>query len=157
LANKLLLERNVLLPENEERLSMPPTTVEEIMTAVRNLPGEDRRRISEILARERDDEARLNKAHTSTHESAAARALEQIPASREQEMQWLLDHQDFWEQHRGEHVALWGYEMIAVGKTRKEVVLAARKRGIEFPFVQYLPVHEHEWYLGMSNQPAIEP
>jgi hypothetical protein len=133
---------------------MSPTTVEEIITAVRSLPSQDRRRLSEILERERNDEARLDEALAPPHESAAVRALDQIPASREQEMQWLLDHQDFWEQHRGEHVALWGYEMIAVGKTRKEVVQAARKRGIEFPFVQYLPVHEHEWYLGMSNQPA---
>ena len=136
---------------------MSPTTVEEIMTAVRGLPSQDRRRLSEFLERERESEARLDEAPASSHESAAARALDQIPASREQEMQWLLDHQDFWEQHRGEHVALWGYEMIAVGKTRKEVVQVARKRGIKFPFVQYLPVHEHEWYLGMSNQPAIEP
>ncbi len=136
---------------------MSPTTVEEIMIAVRSLPSQERRRLSEFLARERDTEVRLDEAHAPTHESATARALDQIPASREQEMQWLLDHQDFWEQHRGEHVALWGYEMIAVGKTRKEVVQAARKRGIEFPFVQYLPVQEHEWYLGMSNQPAIEP
>lgn len=72
-------------------------------------------------------------------------------------MQWLLDHPDFWDQHRGEHVALWGYEMIAVSKNAKEAYVEARRRGIKLPFVQYLPVHEHEWYLGMSNQPAIEP
>ncbi len=134
---------------------MSPTTVEEIMIAVRSLPSQERRRLSEFL--ERESEARGEEAHAPTHESAAARALDQIPASREQEMQWLLDHQDFWEQHRGEHVALWGYEMIAVSKNAKEVYAEARRRGIQFPFVQYLPVHEHEWYLGMSNQPAIEP
>jgi hypothetical protein len=71
-------------------------------------------------------------------------------------MQWLLDHPDFWEQHRGEHVALSGYEMIAVGKTRSEVVAAARRRSIQFPFVQYLPKHEGEWLLGFSNQPLAE-
>lgn len=133
---------------------MSPTTVEEIMTAVRNLPSQERRRLSEFLDRERGDEARLDEAQTTRPESAAARALDQIPASRDQEMQWLLDHQDFWEQHRGEHVALWGYEMIAVSKNAKEVYAEARRRGIKFPFVQYLPVHEHEWYLGISNQPA---
>jgi hypothetical protein len=68
-------------------------------------------------------------------------------------MQWLLDHPDFWDQHRGEHVALWGYKMIAVGKTRKEVIAEARRRGINYPFVQYLPVKESEWLLGLSNQP----
>ncbi|MEK7728133.1 MAG: hypothetical protein AAB354_06930 [candidate division KSB1 bacterium] len=134
---------------------MSQTTVEEIMTAVRRLPSQDRRRLSELLEREAD--VRLDEAHAPSPEPAHSRGLDQIPASREQEMQWLLDHQDFWDQHRGEHVALWGYEMIAVGKTRKEVVGVARQRGIKFPFVQYLPVHEHEWYLGMSNQPAIEP
>jgi len=80
-----------------------------------------------------------------------------IPSSREAEMQWLLDHPDFWDQHRGEHVALWGYEMIAVGKAGKEVVAEARRRGIKFPFVQYLPINENEWLLGMSNQPLVEP
>lgn len=131
---------------------MSPTTVEEIITAVRKLPREERQRLSEFLEHERDLDNRLNDAPT--HDSAATRAFDQIPASREQEMQWLLDHQDFWEQHRGEHVALWGYEMIAVSKNAKEVYAEARRRGIKFPFVQYLPEHEHEWYLGMSNQPA---
>jgi hypothetical protein len=71
-------------------------------------------------------------------------------------MKWLLDHPEFWEEHRGKHVALWGYEMIAVAKTRKEVIAAARKKGIQFPFVQYLPTNEKEWLWGMSNQPRVE-
>ncbi len=133
---------------------MSQTTVEEIYTAVQRLPSKERMRLSELLKREREPELQSDEAQT---DASQPRALDQIPPTREAEMQWLLDHPDFWDQHRGEHVALWGNEMIAVGKTRKEVVNVARQRGIKFPFVQYLPVHEHEWYLGMSNQPAIEP
>jgi hypothetical protein len=46
--------------------------------------------------------------------------------------------------------------MIAVGKNAKEVYAEALRRGIKFPFVQYLPKHESEWLLGMSNQPLVE-
>lgn len=152
---------------------MSQTTVEEILTAVRRLPKHERQRLSELLARERESDfgkpsttsvESLNQARVSGEESPApaaeitqSSATAQIPASRDAEMQWLLDHPDFWDQHRGEHVALWGYEMIAVSKNAKEAYVEARRRGIKLPFVQYLPVHEHEWYLGMSNQPAIEP
>ncbi len=131
-------------------MSLP--TVEEIMTEVRKLPQQDRRRLSALLEQEGDAEMHAEQTHIA---AASPHALDQIPPTRAAEMQWLLEHQDFWEQHRGEHVALWGYEMIAVSKTRKAVVDAARQRGIKFPFVQYLPVHEHEWYLVMSNQAAL--
>jgi hypothetical protein len=89
--------------------------------------------------------------------TSQASSTDQIPSSREAEMQWLLDHPDFGEQHRGEYVALWGYEMIAVSKNAEEVYAEARRRGIKFPLVQYLPKHENEWLLGMSNQPLVEP
>jgi hypothetical protein len=136
---------------------MSQTTVEEILTAAQRLPRKERLRLAELLKREPESGSEADGAPALTVETAQDTARDRIPASREAEMQWLLDHPDFWDQHRGEHVALWGYEMIAVGKTRKEVVEEARRRGIKFPFVQYLPKHEHEWYLGMSNQPAIEP
>jgi hypothetical protein len=93
-------------------------------------------RLSELLKRESEPDKGWQKKTASTLAVSEERPLDRIPASRKAEMQWLLDHPDFWEQHRGEHVALWGYEMIAVGKTRKEVVDVARQRGIKFPFVQ---------------------
>lgn len=132
-------------------------TVEEILTAVQQLLPLERERLLKALQREAepvgtDAEVQSTLIHAGRNESSA-----QLPASREAEMQWLLDHPDFWDQHRGEHVALWGYEMIAVGKTGKEVVAEARRRGIKFPFVQYLPENENEWLLGMSNQPVVEP
>jgi hypothetical protein len=133
---------------------MSQTTVEEIYTAVQRLPSQERMRLSELLRREREPELQSDEAQIDASQPGA---LDQIPPTREAEMQWLLDHPDFWDQHRGEFVALWGYEMIAVGKNAKEVYAEARRRGIKYPFVQYLPVHEHEWLLGMSNQPAIEP
>lgn len=132
-------------------------TVEEILTAAQQLPDKERRRLSELLKRDQERGNQSGKSHTPTLETSQGRTSDQIPASREAEMQWLLDHPDFWDQHRGEHVALWGYEMIAVGKTGKEVVAEARRRGIKFPFVQYLPKNENEWLLGMSNQPVVEP
>ncbi len=135
---------------------MFPTTVEEILTAAQQLPCQERMRLSELLKREPEPENGQQKKAAPTRTASEERSLDRIPESREAEMQWLLDHPDFWDQHRGEHVALWGYEMIAVSKNAKEVYAEARRRGIKFPFVQYLPVHEHEWYLGMSNQPAIE-
>jgi hypothetical protein len=111
---------------------MSQTTVEEIYTAVQRLPDKERMRLSELLRREREEpELQSDEAQT---DDSQPRALDQIPPTREAEMQWLLDHPDFWDQHRGEHVALWGYEMIAVGKTRKEVVNVARQRGIKFRF-----------------------
>lgn len=136
---------------------MFPTTVEEILTAAEQLPRQERLRLSELLKHEPEPDNGRQKKTAPTRTVPEERALDRIPASREPEMQWLLDHPDFWEQHRGEHVALWGYEMIAVSMNAREVYAEARRRGIKFPFVQYLPVHEHEWYLGMSNQPAIEP
>ncbi|MDZ7289687.1 MAG: DUF5678 domain-containing protein [candidate division KSB1 bacterium] len=136
---------------------MSQTTVEEILTAAQRLPRKERLRLAELLKREPERESEADGTPVPTVETAQESARDRIPASREAEMQWLLDHPDFWDQHRGEHVALWGYEMIAVNKSAKEVYAEARRRGIKYPFVQYLPVHEHEWYLGMSNQPAIEP
>lgn len=135
---------------------MTQTTVEEILTAVRRLPSRERRRLSEILNHEPGFGVESDDPPAHTHDSQQSRA-DQIPASREAEMQWLLDHPDFWDKHRGEHVALWGYEMIAVGKDAKEVYAKAQQRGIQYPLVQYLPTHENEWLLGMSNQPLAEP
>jgi hypothetical protein len=114
-------------------------------------------RLSELLKHEPKPGSEADGAHAPAVETDRDPARDRIPPNRDAEMQWLLDHPDFWDQHRGEHVALWGYEMIAVSKNAKEVYAEARRRGIKYPFVQYLPVHEHEWYLGMSNQPAIEP
>jgi hypothetical protein len=136
---------------------MFPTTVEEILTAAQQLPRQERMRLSELLKREPAPDQQKRETLAPPSAVSQDRAKDRIPPSREEEMQWLLDHPDFWDQHRGEHVALWGYEMIAVSKNAKEVYAEARRRGIKFPFVQYLPVHEHEWYLGMSNQPLIEP
>lgn len=135
---------------------MSPTTVEEIFAAAQHLPSKERRRLSELLQRDTTPASPTNLPKVATHQFAEDRATEPIPDSNEAEMQWLLDHPDFWEQHRGEHVALSGYEMIAVGKTRREVVAEARRRGIQFPFVQYLPKLEVEWLLGFSNQPVAE-
>jgi len=114
-------------------------------------------RLSELLKREPEPDSQWQGTLTPTLTVSQDRASDQIPSSREAEMQWLLDHPDFWDQHRGEHMALWDYEMIAVSKNAKEVYAEARRRGIKFPFVQYLPKHEHEWLLGMSNQPLVEP
>jgi len=136
---------------------MFPATTEEILTAAQQLPRQERLRLSGLLKREPAPENQKQEALAPPPAISQDRDKDRIPATREAEMQWLLDHPDFWDQHRGENVALWGYEMIAVGKTRKEVVAEARRRGIKFPFVQYLPKHENEWLLGMSNQPAIEP
>lgn len=136
---------------------MSHITVEEIYTAVQRLPSKERMRLSELLKREQEPGIHSAKMHTPTLETSQGQPSDRIPASRDAEMRWLLDHPDFWDQHRGEFVALWGYEMIAVGKNAKEVYAEAQRRGIKFPFVQYLPKHETEWLLGMSNQPLAEP
>jgi hypothetical protein len=133
---------------------MSQTTVEKIFAAAQHLSSEERRRLAELLHRDTTPASPTHLPEATTPQSVQDRAAEPIPASTMAEMQWLLDHPDFWEQHRGEHVALSGYQMIAVGKTRKEVVAAARRRGIRAPFVQYLPQHEGEWLLGFSNQKA---
>ncbi len=132
-------------------------TVEEILTAAQQLPDKERKRLSELLKRDQAAGNQSSRTHAPALETSQSRTSNQIPASRDAEMQWLLDHPDFWDQHRGEYVALWGYEMIGVGKNGKEVLTEAHRRGIKFPFVQYLPKDENEWLLGMSNQPVFEP
>lgn len=135
---------------------MFPTTVEEIVAAAQRLPKKERRRLSELLQHDTTPASPTSLPTTVTHEVVENRDTAPIPASNATEMQWLLDHPDFWEQHRGEHVALKNYAMIAVGKTRKEVLVEVRRRGIQSPFVQYLPKCEEEWLLGFSNQPVAE-
>ena len=135
---------------------MFPTTVEEIFAAAQRLPNKERQRLSELLQHDTTPANPTSLPKTITHEFAENRATASIRGSNAAEMQWLLDHPDFWEQHRGEHVALKTYEMIAAGKTRKEVLAEARRRGIPSPFVQYLPKCEEEWLLGFSNQPVAE-
>jgi len=136
---------------------MSQATVEEILAAAQQLPSKERRRLSEILQRETAHYNEFGSTPKSSTKAVEDGSNGQSPDSREAEMQWLLDHADFWEQHRGEHVALSGYKMIAVGKTRKEVVSEAQRQGIQFPFVQYLPKRESEWLLGHSNQPIAGP
>jgi len=133
---------------------MSQTNVEEVWAAVQRLPRKERARLSEFLQRGTTQEGQLDRTPETVFESSRDGSRDHIPSSREAEMQWLVDHPDFWEQHRGEFVALWGYEMIAVGRTGKEVAEEAKRRGIKFPLVQYLPKNENEWLLGMSNQPA---
>ncbi len=136
---------------------MSQATVEEILAAAQQLPSKERRRLSEILQRETAPNNEFGSTPKSPLKVVEDDSNGQNPDSRKAEMQWLLDHADFWEQHRGEHVALSGYQMIAVGKTRREVISEARRQGIQFPFVQYLPKRESEWLLGHSNQPIAEP
>jgi len=129
------------------------TSVEEIIEAVRQLPHEERDRLLDLLHRNAkiDDQIDMTNLPSSTEPKDNSR--DRMPHSRDVEMHWLLEHSEFCEQHRGEHVALWGSEMIAVGRTRKEVIAEARRRGIKFPLVQYLPKNEEEWLRGFSNQP----
>ena len=136
---------------------MSQATVEEILAAAQQLPSKEQRRLSEILQRETAPNNEFGSTPKSSLKAVEDGSNGRNSDGRMAEMQWLLDHPDFWEQHRGEHVALWGYEMIAVGKTGKEVIAEARRRGIKFPLVQYLPKNENEWLLGMSNQPVVEP
>lgn len=135
---------------------MPKTKVEEILTAVRQLPKKERKQLIKSLQGEAGMEKQSVNSQESADKASGTYSPDQLPPNRDLEMRWLLDHPEFWEQHRGEHIALWGYEVIAVGKTRKKVVAEARNQGIKFPFVQYLPVDEREWLLGLSNQPVVE-
>jgi hypothetical protein len=134
---------------------MSQATVEEILAAAQQLPSKERRRLSEILQREAPPNNEFGSTSKSPLKAVEDGSNGRNSDGRMAEMQWLLDHPDFWEQHRGEHVALSGYQMIAVGKTRKEVVSEARRQGIQFPFVQYLPKNENEWFVGFSNQPLV--
>ena len=129
---------------------MSQNTVEQIFATVQQLSQKERQRLSELL---QGDIQLASQTSSPAHANTVEQPGDERFKSSSPEMQWLLDHPDFWDDHRGEHVALSGYEMIAVGKTRKEVVNAARRRGIQFPFVQYLPRQENEWLLGFSNQP----
>ena len=128
-------------------------SVEEIITAIQQLPGNERKQLIKSLGYVTKKDKRLSKKNVpSSRENRDAYPLDRIPPNRDREMQWLIDNPEFWQQHRGEHVALWGYEMIAVGKTRKEVAAEALRRGIRFPFIQYIPENKQEWLLGRSNQ-----
>lgn len=71
---------------------MSQMTVEEILSAVRQLPSHERRRLSELINREREFEPQENKPQASPLEFSQPRPTNEIPASREAEMQWLLDH-----------------------------------------------------------------
>ncbi len=134
---------------------MDQATVEEILAAAQQLPSKERRRLSEILQREAPPSNEFGSTPKPPLKAVEDGSNGRNSDSRMAEMQWLLDHPDFWEQHRGEHVALAGYNMIAVGKTRREVISEARRQGIQFPFVQYLPKNENEWLVGFSNQPVV--
>ena len=136
---------------------MHQTTVEEILAAAQQLPSKERRRLSELLQRETASDAQFASKPAPSPTVGEESSNGQNLATHEVEMKWLLEHPEFWEQHRGEHVALRGNEMIAVGKTRREVIAEARRRGINFPFVQYLPKRENEWLTGFSNQPVVGP
>lgn len=59
---------------------------------------------------------------------------------------WIL------EKCRGEYIALKGEELIAHG-TLHEVLAESKRRGINRPFIQYIPKTEKDWLLGQGNYP----
>ena len=72
--------------------------------------------------------------------------------SIDQELMWLMANGEMLQKYRGEYIALKGEEFIAHG-TLGEVLAESKRRGIERPFTQYIPINESEWMLGQGNYP----
>ena len=67
---------------------------------------------------------------------------------REKELQWLKEHAAEVESLQGKWVTIEGDKLIAKGESFDAVYEAARKTGIEIPFIFLIPPKEDVIFVG---------
>jgi hypothetical protein len=67
---------------------------------------------------------------------------------REQELQWLKDHEDEVEKLRGRWIAIEGGALVAKGDSFEAVYQATKEKGIEIPFIFLVPPKEDVVFVG---------
>jgi len=114
------------------------TTLEEVLREARKLPPDERRELVETLleegARATSSEGRLN------DEKGGEAAIE----VRRRRLEWMKAHRA---EYGGQHVALDGAELVAVGRSYREAREKALAAGRPDAFVTYLPKPDEvaEW------------
>jgi len=125
-------------------------TLEKLVGEVKQLPRNEQKHLLEILQREVGSNRFAKTSPPEQRESS-------IPDSFnfetiDPELKWLMGNGSVLEKYRGEYIALKGDEFIAHG-TLGEVLAESKRRGIDYPFTQYIPKTEREWLLGQGNYP----
>lgn len=67
---------------------------------------------------------------------------------REKELQWLKEHATDLERLQGKWITIEGDKLIAEGDSFDAVYEAARKNGIEIPFIFLVPPKEDTIFVG---------
>ena len=105
-----------------------PAVLDEIVEKVSSLTSEERRELIQLLQEEEKKAERKGKkgfVHPNTI--------------------WIKENRT---KYAGKHIALKDGELIAVGKTIKEVDLKAKEKGIKNPLLHYIPAEGEELWGG---------
>jgi hypothetical protein len=68
---------------------------------------------------------------------------------RSAELKWLVDNRGILERYQGEWIGLEGYQLIAHSPNVAEVVTLLKQRGIEIPFIVFIPPAEEGVFMGL--------
>ena len=122
-------------------------TLERLVGEVKKLAAQDKKRLLEILQNEVGDaQLRPGQGSDSPPDNAEQGSIEP-------ELGWLVANGWVLQKYRGQYLALNGNELLAHGDL-SEVLTESRRRGIQHPFIQYIPNSEAEWLRGQGNHPA---
>ena len=67
---------------------------------------------------------------------------------REMELQWVKDHADEVRRLQGKWIAVEADKLIAEGDTFDAVYEATKKRGIQIPFIFFVPPEDDAVFVG---------
>jgi hypothetical protein len=113
------------------------TTLEEVLREARKLAPDERRELAERLLEESPQTTGTGERHGQTDASLAGDV-------RRQRLEWLKSHRA---EYGGQHVALDGAALVAVGQSYREAREKALSAGKPGAFVTYLPKPDEvaEW------------
>jgi hypothetical protein len=106
------------------------TTLEEVLREARKLAPDERRELAEMLL---EGSPRSAAGEEKTHDQTDVSLSGEV---RRQRLEWLKSHRA---EYGGQHVALDGAALVAVGQTYREAKEKALSAGKPGAFVTYLP------------------
>nr|QEO73720.1 hypothetical protein [uncultured bacterium] len=114
------------------------TTLEEVLREARKLPPDARRELAETLL---EEGARATADAGAPHDEKGSAPTIEV---RQRRMEWMKAHRA---EYGGQHVALEGAALVAVGQSYREAKEKALKAGKPEAFVTYLPKPDEvaEW------------
>jgi hypothetical protein len=114
------------------------TTLDEILREARKLTPEERRELAEALLEEGERSAAGTGGHRDEEGHATGGEI------RQRRLEWLKAHRS---EYGGQHLALDGATLVAVGRSYREAKEKALSVGKPYAFITYLPKPDEvaEW------------